>query len=426
MEERSGLRFFILTVVILLTVLFTGVGVFVVMRLTSDSKFYINSIEVEDIDDIDGYLKKYSEARGLFADDEMDRQFVSYHIDENEEARLKGWRLFLSRLFADNINVRITYKLNEQALKNYIDEYNVDKIESKDAYINPTEDGYEVVPEVKGTKISYDALLEYIDGRSQIQIEDCAASPAVKATDLQEECDGLNEYAKWSVTYDNGSVLHAPAECVTWDAETKEVSVDDSFLDGALSAVEEEYNTVGAERSFHTSAGNDITVSGGTFGRTIDHDDELEELKSLFSSKDSVTGRVPVLAFDKGELGNTYVEISISSQHLWLYKDGVMLGETDVVTGQGMGKKGATPRGVYYISEMVPGKYLVGDDYRTWVNRWMRLTNSGVGLHDAGWRRSFGGDIYHRDGSHGCINLPADFAYWIYDNVEVNMPVVIY
>ena len=54
--------------------------------------------------------------------------------------------------------------------------------------------------------------------------------------------------------------------------------------------------------------------------------------------------------------------------------------------------------------------------------RWMRLTNSGIGLHDATWRGRFGGAIYERDGSHGCINLPKTFAYELYDFVKVREP----
>lgn len=426
MKERTGRSIVPIIILIILLLLLAGVGIIVAIRLSSDSRLYINSIRVEDPDDLDGFLADYSASKGLFYDDELDRRFVTYHIDENDRGKLSGWRFFLARLFSENINVRITYTLNEQALRSYIDEYNEGKTDSADAYITATDYGYEIVPEVKGTKISYDALLEYIEGRYQINIEDCIAYPKVKAGDLQEECNSLNVYAKWSCTYDNGSIIQAPADCVSRDETTGEITVSDDFLEGALEAVEAEYNTVGGEVSFHTTGGGDITVSGGTFGKTIDTDNELEELKALFATGETVYWRTPILSFDKGDLGNTYVEISIASQHLWLYRDGQMLGESDVVTGQGVGKKGATPTGVFYISEKVGGKYLVGEGYRTWVNRWMRLTNSGVGLHDAGWRSSFGGEIYRRDGSHGCINLPSDFAYWIYDNVEVNMPVVIY
>ena len=52
--------------------------------------------------------------------------------------------------------------------------------------------------------------------------------------------------------------------------------------------------------------------------------------------------------------------------------------------------------------------------------------NGGIGLHDAPWRGSFGGQIYKTNGSHGCINLPYDAAKLIYETVSKGYPVVCY
>ena len=98
--------------------------------------------------------------------------------------------------------------------------------------------------------------------------------------------------------------------------------------------------------------------------------------------------------------------------------------ESDVFTG--LPKKGrSTPVGAYYITERKPGKYLKGRGYKTWVDYWMRLTVSGVGLHDAPWQPYFGKSRYLVGGSHGCINLPPDFAKKIYAKTKSNMTVVI-
>ena len=48
-----------------------------------------------------------------------------------------------------------------------------------------------------------------------------------------------------------------------------------------------------------------------------------------------------------------------------------------------------------------------------------------VGLHDATWRWSFGGDIYTYNGSHGCVNLPLNTAAYIYNNVPTGTTVKI-
>ena len=45
---------------------------------------------------------------------------------------------------------------------------------------------------------------------------------------------------------------------------------------------------------------------------------------------------------------------------------------------------------------------------------------------DATWRGKFGGEIYKRSGSHGCVNLPLSAAKHIYEKVEKNFPVVTY
>ncbi|MBQ3773496.1 MAG: L,D-transpeptidase, partial [Pseudobutyrivibrio sp.] len=63
--------------------------------------------------------------------------------------------------------------------------------------------------------------------------------------------------------------------------------------------------------------------------------------------------------------------------------------------------------------------------YESHVHFWMPF-NMGEGLHDATWRNKFGGDIYKRSGSHGCVNLPLSAAEKIYDIVEAGWPVIVF
>ena len=42
------------------------------------------------------------------------------------------------------------------------------------------------------------------------------------------------------------------------------------------------------------------------------------------------------------------------------------------------------------------------------------------------WRADFGGDIYLKDGSHGCINLPPEAAEELFPIVMKNIIVVYY
>jgi lipoprotein-anchoring transpeptidase ErfK/SrfK len=38
----------------------------------------------------------------------------------------------------------------------------------------------------------------------------------------------------------------------------------------------------------------------------------------------------------------------------------------------------------------------------------------------------FGGSIYETNGSHGCVNMPYIVAKSIFDNIDVNTPVICY
>jgi lipoprotein-anchoring transpeptidase ErfK/SrfK len=85
----------------------------------------------------------------------------------------------------------------------------------------------------------------------------------------------------------------------------------------------------------------------------------------------------------------------------------------------------ATPKGVYRLKYKQKNTVLRGEDYAVPVTFWMPF-NGGVGLHDASWRSVFGGSIYETNGSHGCVNMPYNVAKPIFDNIDVNTPVICY
>ena len=118
----------------------------------------------------------------------------------------------------------------------------------------------------------------------------------------------------------------------------------------------------------------------------------------------------------------TYIDISIDNQTLVYYVNGNPVLVTPCVTG----KPGrSTPKGVFAINSCVPGKYLNGPTWHVWVNRWMRFCGN-VGIHDASWRKQFGGEIYKSNGSHGCVNIPSDQANLLYSMVGVGTTVIVH
>ena len=130
-------------------------------------------------------------------------------------------------------------------------------------------------------------------------------------------------------------------------------------------------------------------------------------------------------------LNGTYVEISITEQRMWFYKNGSLLVDTPVVTGNPNTGHGTPAGGVWKLKDKRAPFTLTGYkedgsiDYEEPVNYWMPF-NGGVGIHDLTKRAAFGGDIYLTNGSHGCVNTPLEAVATIYNNIDINTPVVVY
>lgn len=150
--------------------------------------------------------------------------------------------------------------------------------------------------------------------------------------------------------------------------------------------------------------------------RTIDGKD----IEGMYTEMEFVANKE---IYDK-EVGDTYVEVSLSDQHVWYIVDGDVYLESDCVTGNY--GSADTPKGYFSVNAKVSPCTLKGDDYTSYVTYWMPFIGGGWGLHDADWRSSFGGSIYKGNGSHGCVNLPPSVAKKMYAKMEVGTPVIVY
>ena len=119
-----------------------------------------------------------------------------------------------------------------------------------------------------------------------------------------------------------------------------------------------------------------------------------------------------------------FVLVDVSEQRAVFYKNGMRVLADNCVTGDA--KKGYhTTVGVHQIIFKDTNRTLRGSYGEAFVKYWMRFTAGGQGLHDAGWRRNFGSQIYVSNGSHGCVNLPRETAATIFANSYVGMPVIV-
>ena len=122
------------------------------------------------------------------------------------------------------------------------------------------------------------------------------------------------------------------------------------------------------------------------------------------------------------EINNgNYIDINITTQTLTLFQNGVGTYAVPVVTGN-VAAGHNTPEGLFAVQYKQLDRVLKGEDYESFVHYWMRFVNN-CGIHDANWRSNFGGEIYKRNGSHGCVNVPPELMPALYAATPEGTPV---
>ncbi len=310
-----------------------------------------------------------------------------------------------------------------------------------DAYIAYTEeDGYVIIPETQGNQPVEERviadIMEAIENRMTLLRldDDDYEKPAVTSDDekLAEQMAVIEKYRSMSVTYiisGYDQVLDGET-IMTWIefGDDLSVTVDEDKAAAYAQSLASLYNTYADVRSFKTSAGDTIQIGGGDYGWVIDKAGEAEQLIEDIINGESVE-REPVWeqrAFTEGtdDIGNTYIEIDYTGQHLYYYVDGELAVESDVVTGR-LSNGNGSPDGVFKVISRKSPATLVGEDYESDVTYFLPFAYN-VGMHDADWRSSFGGEIYKTNGSHGCVNMPYDKIEEIFEQVEIGTPVIAY
>lgn len=216
--------------------------------------------------------------------------------------------------------------------------------------------------------------------------------------------------------------------------------VNKDAISDYVSNLSEQYNTSGKPKMFATTGGDVVEIIWGDYGWRLDNEYAVEQLSKMVTSAKSTTidltdhseesnkwwaqTAVGYDANGNDYYGTTYAEVSIQEQHMWMYQDGVLALETDVVTGNpNLGND--TPVGAFRIRSMSLDAVLRGPGYETPVDYWMVFADD-VGFHDATWQAAFGGDLYYTNGSHGCVNMPLDQAEKLYGLIYIGMPVFVY
>lgn len=354
--------------------------------------------------------------------------------------------LWITALFKKyNMGKEQLVSFNEDSLKNildkspFFDKKNI--VEPKNPKFEYSNGSFEIVDEEKGSEIDKDVLLEKVseavnNGNTVADLDELGCYKEPQYTKDSPEVvnvkSTLDKISKSKITYefgDRNEALDGSTISQWLDVDDNmNVTVNEASVRKYVESLARNYNTYGNTRDFKTSSGNTIKVSGGNYGWIIDKAAETKELSELVKQGEETT-REPVysqeaVSRDQDDVGNTYVEIDMTRQHIWFYKNGSLIADGDVVTGNAA-NNWSTPVGTYRLNYKEKNATLKGENYASEVNYWMPFNNN-IGIHDAGWRDQFGGQIYLTNGSHGCVNAPYAVAQKIFENIEAGTPIVCY
>lgn len=366
---------------------------------------------------------------------------------ESYIAKQNGFAWIIKLFAPDKHTINGTVLLNEEKLAKEIATLSCMEEKKQIAPVDATvsdydkKKGYKLVPSVPGTAIDKETFQDVVEksiaslDKEINLVEDGGyVQPAVADDNekLLAAIEQLNKSLDAKITYQVGNssqILDAEIfQPWLYVNENLEASVKDEELSTYVKSLASTYNTCYSAKKLMTSYGQEVTITNSHYGWKVDNEAEKAAIIADIMTGAEVTRdlnySMVANSHEGNDYGNSYVEINLTAQHLFVYMDGQMVLETDFVSGD-LKNNWGSPTGIWGLTYKTKDAVLRGDNYATPVDYWMPFAGN-VGMHDATWRKSFGGSIYKRDGSHGCINLPWSKAKQIYEYVEKGFPVLVY
>ncbi len=361
--------------------------------------------------------------------------------------------LFMGRKYTMTENSTFDKTLLQTQLRELNCAREENQVEPQDAYVTMVNNEFSIVPETEGSELIVKEAYKVLDnavasGQPSVDFtsEDSVYAEAEIKQDssaLLSMLDAYNNYARANITYKFGKeTVKLDGDTIkTWlefDDKGQLLTNSDMFISNIQSYVEDlaaKYDTVGTMRDFTASDGRSVSVYSYAYGWMIDEEAESALLQEEVMSGATVT-REPVWAmtanaYGANDIGDTYIEVDLSDQHMYYYQNGSVIFDSDFVSGDLTIDGRATPEGIYTLYGKQSPAVLRGaiqestglPEYETEVSFWMPF-NGGIGFHDADWQPYFGGDRFLGGGSHGCINLPYYAAATLYDIIQYDVPIV--
>lgn len=420
-------------------------------KIGGDDYSYMTPVEAEDIlyEKLQDYSLEIVGREGIndvILPAEIELEYILdnslFHIKQEQKPVL--WVLGFFKEYSYDLPHVAIY--NKEALNQKIEGLTFFKKQNirapSDAYIKYSEEDekYVMVDARPGTELIEAKTVEVIQTaiesmQKKVDLEEagCYKEAGVdeESQELQAALEKANKYASANITYDwnDNKVVVDSSVIQKWVIVAgNQVELDEQDIAEFVEEQAEEYDTYGKNKIFQTTDQREIEISGKAYGWKTDVEAETAALIKAVKNGETIE-TVPIHSDttaprDQLAISDSYVEIDLGNQHLYLYVEGELVLESDFVSGNAS-KGWNTPAGVFELTYKTKNAVLRGADYETPVSFWMPF-NGNIGMHDATWRGSFGGNIYLTNGSHGCINLPYENAKIIYDYVYTGFPIVCY
>lgn len=314
-------------------------------------------------------------------------------------------------------------------------------IEPQNAYIIWNETEFLIHKEVLGNVINFEEAMELalVKIKNNEKVIDFSSitveTPEILEENLVEEVNQLNSVLNTTINFvlSDGTIVTLDSNIIkNWVYQDDNGKFVIDVEVGIPEFVEDLASNVNDANSYmqFVATNNDglATVNVPIDVRAqLDKENQIAEIMSLLGNPKPIY-MTPI--YDRPLISlESYIEIDIFRQHIWFYKDGVLIVDTPCVTGN-VSDGHATPTGVFFLKNKNRNVYLEGFNndgtrYSSFVKYWMRF-NQGIGMHDASWRIYFGGSIYLTGGSHGCVNMPEEAAAITFENIDNTIPIIVY
>ena len=329
----------------------------------------------------------------------------------------------------------------------------------QNAYINIDGLNVSIVSEKAGkTIVDKDIILalqkKYVDGSGmdnifsdkplEISVAEQPWQPVLRAKDLEQIKNDILGYSFKNITLtyngksfnptkeDIAHMIDLPDSRTVTSIDQYKPSLSKQKIIGYIGFVANKIDKAPVNKKIKIQGGEKTVEREGINGLSINQEAATNILYDSFFNSSSIevplTANTVAFKVEYNSVPATdgkYIEINVTTQRLYAYEKGNLIFQSAATTGA-TGKGFPTIEGTFAIYSKQRDRYLngaaYGASYNVFVNYWMPFY-SGYGLHDAKWRRTFGGPDYYNYGSHGCVNLPDNAASFLYEWAEVGTTV---